>query len=386
MSEQQRSLSCGGDNADRGIGVHRSEEGPSTITLFPVDIGRPRRPWPTGGRRSRHRGARGGLPEPCGFPSRRLRLRPGGVPHQPREPPRRPRPRGRGAERFAAILEKYDDNERATGILELSRARWHHEAGELAEAIADGWTAARHLASRPDMLRRGEARTLPRSMRQDNPEAVDQAWDIAAVQADQPTWLCHLEDDAGLVDQIVAWVQAPTWEASQDFLANHAPDLLTGPAEAAIEHLIDANPRPRGTSPSSGHPPSGAFGGHRGHLRATPSKGGSGSAPGLTLKREDGQRGTCSPHTRDLVINEDTWSRVPMRAMAAGDSFLTDHPPWAACRRDHGWSPAKAPDRVLVTPTVEKPRGSGLEVSAREQARLGGMGTGQTRTFCPRRQ
>ena len=47
---------------------------------------------------------------------------------------------------------------------------------------------------------------------------------------------------SGLVDQIVTWVQIPTWKASQEFLADQAPNLLSDPAEAAMEHLIDANP------------------------------------------------------------------------------------------------------------------------------------------------
>jgi hypothetical protein len=63
-----------------------------------------------------------------------------------------------------------------------------------------------------------------------------------AVQVEQPIWLRHLGDDAGLVDGLITWIQAPTWEASQDSLATHAPDLLSDPGEAAMEHLIDANP------------------------------------------------------------------------------------------------------------------------------------------------
>src|SRR5207249_3027670 len=133
-------------------------------------------------------------------------------------------------------------NEWASGVLELSRARLHVQAGQLAEAIADAWTAVRRLASRPDVLRRGEARTLLRSMRQDNPEVFDRAWVTVAVHVEQPTWLRHLDDGAGLVDQIVTWVQIPTWKASQEFLADQAPNLLSDPAEATMEHLIDANP------------------------------------------------------------------------------------------------------------------------------------------------
>jgi len=48
--------------------------------------------------------------------------------------------------------------------------------------------------------------------------------------------------DAGLAGQLVEWVGTPTWDASRDFLAAHADALLTEPAEAALQQLIDDNP------------------------------------------------------------------------------------------------------------------------------------------------
>lgn len=69
----------------------------------------------------------------------------------------------------------------------------------------------------------------------------DEAW-TKLRQPDRPVWLRHLRDDPDLVNHLIEWVDTPTWEASQSYLTERATDLLSDPADAAIEHLIDSNP------------------------------------------------------------------------------------------------------------------------------------------------
>jgi tetratricopeptide (TPR) repeat protein len=53
--------------------------------------------------------------------------------------------RQEAAGRFAEILKEQIANEWATGVLLLSRARWQHRGGELAEAMTDAREATRLL-------------------------------------------------------------------------------------------------------------------------------------------------------------------------------------------------------------------------------------------------
>jgi hypothetical protein len=91
------------------------------------------------------------------------------------------------------------------------------------------------------MLRRGQARSLLRSIRTDNPTAFDRAW-AEAIGADQPLWLRHHEPDKRLSEQLIEWISTTTWDDSQAFLVAHDATLLTDMAEATLEHLIDLTP------------------------------------------------------------------------------------------------------------------------------------------------
>jgi hypothetical protein len=151
---------------------------------------------------------------------------------------------GRSSEaerRFAEVLGDYASDAWATGVLLLSRARWHRRNRDLASAIDDAWTSVQRLAEGNDLLRRGEARSLLRSLRSDDPAAFDRAW-AERIGIEQALWLRHQEDDEHLSNQLVQWIGATTWDESQSFLAAHSAELLTDQAEATLEHLIDANP------------------------------------------------------------------------------------------------------------------------------------------------
>ncbi|MCL4862276.1 MAG: tetratricopeptide repeat protein, partial [Caldilineaceae bacterium] len=45
-----------------------------------------------------------------------------------------------------------------------------------------------------------------------------------------------------LADRLVAWLQTPDWDASQQYLREHAGELLSDEAEAALQLLLAANP------------------------------------------------------------------------------------------------------------------------------------------------
>ena len=48
--------------------------------------------------------------------------------------------------------------------------------------------------------------------------------------------------DTALAQQFVDWVATATWKDSREYLTAHAGTLLTAPAEAALQQLIDENP------------------------------------------------------------------------------------------------------------------------------------------------
>ena len=141
---------------------------------------------------------------------------------------------------FAELLDEHADGWSA-GVLRLSRASWHRRSGRLESAIADAWQAARQIDVKRDARRRGQARKLLRSMRADDPARFDEAWATAAATR-QPGWLVHLDDQPATVKRLLAWIKTPGLDESEATLSTHADGLLTEPAEAALEHLVDANP------------------------------------------------------------------------------------------------------------------------------------------------
>lgn len=79
-----------------------------------------------------------------------------------------------------------------------------------------------------------------RELRGADEAGFDSAW--AALGDGLPSWLCHLDDNPGLVEALIAWVQAPSMDDAEALAREHADLYLGAPAEAAIEHLVDANP------------------------------------------------------------------------------------------------------------------------------------------------
>jgi hypothetical protein len=50
------------------------------------------------------------------------------------------------------------------------------------------------------------------------------------------------DGEPGVSRRLVEWVTTGTWDDSRAFLADHAAELLTDPAEAALERLVEDNP------------------------------------------------------------------------------------------------------------------------------------------------
>jgi hypothetical protein len=99
----------------------------------------------------------------------------------------------------------------------------------------------RHLDAVGDPMRRGQARTLLRSFREQDPAAFDSAWRQVA-GGDLPVWLRHPQSDPALIEALVGWLNQETLGDSQAVLVARRDAFLTDEAEAAMEHLIDGNP------------------------------------------------------------------------------------------------------------------------------------------------
>jgi hypothetical protein len=145
------------------------------------------------------------------------------------------------AQCFAELLGDHSTDGRATGTLLLARARWHRNNSDLLSAIDDAWKGAQQLDESEDLLRRGEARSLLRSLRREDQAAFNRAW-AERIRIEQPPWLRHHDHNEQLGDLLTDWIGTTTWDDSQSFLAAHSAGLLTDQAEAALEHLVDSNP------------------------------------------------------------------------------------------------------------------------------------------------
>jgi hypothetical protein len=127
------------------------------------------------------------------------------------------------------------------GHLLLARGRWRAAHARLAEAISDLAAALRASDNTGDYLTRGQARQQLRVLREGDQQA---SFDQARAQAlgPLPAWLRYPATSEPLSNSVIAWVQTPDWPGSRTYLRNNAAALLTDQAEAALEHLIDANP------------------------------------------------------------------------------------------------------------------------------------------------
>jgi tetratricopeptide (TPR) repeat protein len=146
-----------------------------------------------------------------------------------------------GAEAFFDdILSQFRASPLGTGHLLLARGGWRLTEGRLGEAVPDLTAAVGALTDTGDHMARASARQLLRQERQRHRETFDQVWSRA--NEPLPVWLRYPETGEDLVRIVVAWIEARDWEASKTHLQDRAAVLLTDQAEAALEHLIDANP------------------------------------------------------------------------------------------------------------------------------------------------
>lgn len=126
------------------------------------------------------------------------------------------------------------------GPILLARGRWRTSYGDLSAAIDDLVAAVQVTDSAGDRPTRGEARSYLRHLRGRDSSAFDRAW--AQLRIPLPGWLRYLSDDDQLFDRVTEWVGLWVPADSEAYLEDHADLLLTDEAEAALEHLIDANP------------------------------------------------------------------------------------------------------------------------------------------------
>ncbi len=139
---------------------------------------------------------------------------------------------------FAEFLQAWADVPLGAGHILLARARWLDRDDRTADTASDLISAAAAFAEAADLFHRGQARRELRSLREREPDIVDQAWDRAA--GPMPTWLRYpATADA---EAVITWIATPDWTASQAYLKDHSAALLTDQAEADLEHLIDDNP------------------------------------------------------------------------------------------------------------------------------------------------
>jgi len=138
---------------------------------------------------------------------------------------------------FAGTLAAHSDDAWATGVVLLGRAAWHAECDDLPAAVADARDAMRLL--QPDPARQAQARFLLRTMRRPDPPGFDAAW---TTHAELPVWLRHLDIPTAVVDEVRTWIDTDDLDTAAATLTARSEVLLTDPAEAQLERLVDANP------------------------------------------------------------------------------------------------------------------------------------------------
>jgi hypothetical protein len=99
--------------------------------------------------------------------------------------------------------------------------------------------AIRTLGLPPDP---GSSAALMQSARQLDAETAS-AFELAALARETLDLVSAPIGDQRLVGLISAWVQTPTWEESQAFLAEHQKELLSADAVAALDAFATASPR-----------------------------------------------------------------------------------------------------------------------------------------------
>jgi len=140
------------------------------------------------------------------------------------------------------------DREQAAGLLATLRDR-------LGDAWQDKWVADMSVIPR---------NLLPAAL-SDDPEAAlrrmaeEAAAEVERLRREEPETYAQLEevvrqmmaeamsgDEGGeeedLADRLIAWINTPDWAASEEYLQEHAVELLTDEAEAELERLRQINP------------------------------------------------------------------------------------------------------------------------------------------------
>ena len=114
------------------------------------------------------------------------------------------------------------DREHAAGLL-----------GRLRESLGDAWQDA--------WLAEG----LPGVPRQLLPLLLDGDADLEALLEQMAAQVAQEgipEEAQALADRLIAWIQTPDWQKSEDYLQTWAAELLTDEAEAELERLRSINP------------------------------------------------------------------------------------------------------------------------------------------------
>jgi hypothetical protein len=141
---------------------------------------------------------------------------------------------------FADIFERFADSPLGRGQILLVRGRWRAGRSSASHAVRDLAAALAAAEEADDRDSRGQARQQLRALRERDPSAFDHAWE--QTQQPLPVWLRYPAVEDHLTSIVVAWAETPDLPASRAYLDDNAAVLLTDQAEAAVEHLIDANP------------------------------------------------------------------------------------------------------------------------------------------------
>lgn len=141
---------------------------------------------------------------------------------------------------FARLLAEHQGDAWATGTILLGRGMRAAECGDVTMAVAGARDAIDLLQA--DALAQARARRFLRELRRADPGGFDQTWDSA--RGSLPAWLRHLDHDRLVDEQTRRWINCPTLEEEEAFLAANAV-LVSEEVEALLDHLIDGSPGSR---------------------------------------------------------------------------------------------------------------------------------------------
>ncbi|GIV79181.1 MAG: hypothetical protein KatS3mg050_3575 [Litorilinea sp.] len=164
-----------------------------------------------------------------------------------------PRPTARGIPPLlfspAQSTTAEQDREQAAGLLARLRERlgdaWQDEW------VADGLSAVPRpllplaLDDDPEAALRRLAEQMQREIErllEENPDARRRLEEAIRQMMAEDLSEQEEDEEEDLADRLVAWIQTPDWQASEEYLQQHAAELLTDEAEAELERLRQINP------------------------------------------------------------------------------------------------------------------------------------------------